>query len=132
MSKYNYRHNVYKTGTTTSIAIGDIECYTPTIIYYIRVRLKDKVYYIDNNMDLCDQANAEPSLLYNFDQIKSMIEKFEKDYSWKFVFIGADIDAIAEATKLNIETKHAHSVDRTDPNWVSECAFIMREEINNF
>lgn len=72
------------------------------------------------------------SLLYNFDQIKSMIEKFEKDYSWKFVFIGADIDAIAEATKLNIETKYAHSVDRTDPNWVSECAFIMCEEINNF
>lgn len=78
MSKYNYRHNVYKTGTTTGIAIGDIECYTPTIIYYVRVRLKDKVYYIDNNMDLCDQANAEP---FRLNEAKKLTKKLRERFN---------------------------------------------------
>lgn len=35
-------------------------------------------------------------------QVKALIERQQNDYNWEFVFLGANIDAIAEAGKIGI------------------------------
>ncbi len=47
------------------------------------------------------QENA--SREYGYTQIKAMIEKQKKEYDWEFIFLGANIDAKAEAEKFGID-----------------------------
>jgi uncharacterized protein YegL len=42
------------------------------------------------------------SKIYNHEQIKSMIEHQSKVYSWQFLFIGANIDAISTGSALGV------------------------------
>jgi hypothetical protein len=46
------------------------------------------------------QENA--SREYTYDKIKSMIERQKSKYGWEFIFLGANIDAIAEAERFGI------------------------------
>ncbi len=39
---------------------------------------------------------------YSYKDIKRMVEKEQKKYGWEFLFLGANIDAIAEGGKLGI------------------------------
>lgn len=39
---------------------------------------------------------------YTYDKIRSMIEYQKSKYGWEFIFLGANIDAIAEAEKFGI------------------------------
>lgn len=41
-------------------------------------------------------------------KIKEMIEHQQDKYSWMFMFIGANMDAISEASALGINASHAH------------------------
>lgn len=41
--------------------------------------------------------------------VKEMIEHQQSKYSWTFVFLGANMDAVYEATSLGINASHAHS-----------------------
>lgn len=41
------------------------------------------------------------------EQISGMIKRQEKDYNWKFVYLGANQDAFAEAAHLNINVQRA-------------------------
>lgn len=41
--------------------------------------------------------------------VKEMIEHQQSKYSWTFVFLGANMDAVDEATSLGINASHAHS-----------------------
>lgn len=43
---------------------------------------------------------------YDYPQVKKMIERKQEE-SWEFVFMGANIDAIEEASKLGIQSDHA-------------------------
>ncbi len=47
------------------------------------------------------------SINYNYDQVKKMIEKEQKKYGWEFIFIGANIDACAEAERFGIRRERA-------------------------
>ena len=47
------------------------------------------------------------SINYNYDQVKKMIEKEQKEYGWEFIFIGANIDACAEAERFGIRRERA-------------------------
>ena len=47
------------------------------------------------------QENA--SIEYGYKQIKTMIEKQKKEFNWEFIFLGANIDATAEARKFGID-----------------------------
>ena len=47
------------------------------------------------------------SINYNYDQVKKMIEKEQKEYGWEFIFIGANIDACAEAERFGIRKERA-------------------------
>ena len=41
--------------------------------------------------------------------VKDMIEHQQTKYSWQFMFLGANIDAVAEADSLGITASHAHT-----------------------
>ena len=47
------------------------------------------------------------SMNYNYNQVKKMIEKEQKEYGWEFIFIGANIDACAEAERFGIRKERA-------------------------
>lgn len=51
---------------------------------------------------------------YNKLKVKAMIEKATNDYKWNFVFMGANIDSVAEASSLGISSRHAvdYSADK--------------------
>lgn len=44
---------------------------------------------------------------YTYSRIKSMIEKQKNNYGWEFIFLGANIDAVAEAEKFGIDSSRA-------------------------
>lgn len=44
---------------------------------------------------------------YSYDKIKQMIEHEKRKYSWEFIFLGANIDAIATAAKFGIDEDKA-------------------------
>lgn len=45
--------------------------------------------------------------------IKEMIEHQQTKYSWQFMFLGANIDAVAEADSLGIAASHSHTYTAT-------------------
>lgn len=45
---------------------------------------------------------------YTLDQIKKMVERQRYEYSWEFVFLGANIDAFAAAQSYGINTQNAY------------------------
>jgi len=51
------------------------------------------------------QENA--SREYSYDKIKKMIEYQKTKYGWEFIFLGANIDAVAEAEKFGIDSTYA-------------------------
>ena len=44
---------------------------------------------------------------YTAQRVRGMIEHQQQKYSWQFVFLGANMDAVSEARKLGISAKYA-------------------------
>lgn len=44
---------------------------------------------------------------YTYERVRHMIERQEKKYGWEFLFLGANIDAAAEAKRFGIDASHA-------------------------
>ena len=44
---------------------------------------------------------------YSVEEVRSMIEKEQKEYGWEFLFLGANIDAVAEASRYGIQAERA-------------------------
>ncbi len=44
---------------------------------------------------------------YDYDKVRKMIERQKKKYGWEFLFLGANIDAAAEARRFGIGEDHA-------------------------
>ena len=51
------------------------------------------------------QENA--SRRYTYDKVRRMIERQKEVYHWEFIFLGANIDAAAEAARFGIDSHHA-------------------------
>jgi len=47
------------------------------------------------------------SRTYSADRVREMIRRQEEKYGWTFLFLGANIDAIASANHIGISKKHA-------------------------
>lgn len=47
------------------------------------------------------------SHMYDYSKVKQMIERQQKKYNWEFLFLGANIDAAGEASKLGIHKDRA-------------------------
>lgn len=116
-------------GTALLDAIGIT--LTSVMLYYETIHKNNRPQKVNVIVTILTDGEENSSHLYDFNQIKKMIETYENKCSWKIVFIGADIDAIAEAAKLNIEASRTYQVDRSDSNWVSNCACVMCEAIDD-
>jgi len=44
---------------------------------------------------------------YTYEKVKQMIERQKNKYGWEFLFLGANIDAAAEASRFGIDKDHA-------------------------
>ena len=44
---------------------------------------------------------------YSLDRVRRMVERQQKQYHWEFLFLGANIDAIAEASRFGIHASRA-------------------------
>ncbi|MBP3237475.1 MAG: VWA domain-containing protein [Lachnospiraceae bacterium] len=44
---------------------------------------------------------------YSYDKVRKMIEDKQKEFGWEFIFLGANIDAVAEAGRFGIKADHA-------------------------
>ena len=44
---------------------------------------------------------------YNLDKVKRLIQKQQEKYHWEFMFLGANIDAVAAAGRIGISAKRA-------------------------
>lgn len=62
----------------------------------------DKVMFVITT-DGMENASNE----YNYEKIKKMVEWQKEKYGWEFIFIGANIDAIATAAKFGIGSDRA-------------------------
>lgn len=47
------------------------------------------------------------SRLYSYDRVRRMIERQKEKYHWEFLFVGANIDAVAEASRFGIHASRA-------------------------
>ncbi|MBR1442996.1 MAG: VWA domain-containing protein [Firmicutes bacterium] len=73
---------------------------------------------IHSNMDENERPNKtifvittdgmeNSSKMYSYDKIKEMIKRQQKKYDWEFIFIGANIDSVAEADRIGIKKERA-------------------------
>ncbi|MBO7681491.1 MAG: hypothetical protein J6T17_01915, partial [Clostridia bacterium] len=44
---------------------------------------------------------------YSYERVKKMIKQQQSKYGWEFLFLGANIDAAAEAGRFGIDAGHA-------------------------
>lgn len=58
---------------------------------------KDNVLFVINT-DGFENASRE----YNNQQIKELVEHYEKKHEWKFIFLGANMDAFSVGTNMGI------------------------------
>lgn len=49
------------------------------------------------------------SIEFNKSAVKEMIEHQQDKYSWTFIFLGANMDAVEEAASLGIAATHSHT-----------------------
>lgn len=47
------------------------------------------------------------SMSYSLQKVREMIAHQQEKYSWQFIFLGANMDAVSEAGKLGISAKYA-------------------------
>lgn len=50
---------------------------------------------------------------YSYEKVKEMIERQKDKYNWEFIFLGANIDASKEASRLGIREDYAMQYDNT-------------------
>lgn len=51
---------------------------------------------------------------FTYQKIKDLIKQKEKECGWRFIFLGANIDAIEEASQLGINTEDAYNFEATN------------------
>lgn len=64
---------------------------------------------------------------YTYDKVRCMIERQKERYGWEFLFLGANIDAAAEAKRFGIDESMAAKAHCK--KWSSEAVFIQIESI---
>jgi uncharacterized protein YegL len=87
-----------------------------TLSYFMEKKLDDPtsydmclIYVVTDGMENC-------SKFYNSDQIASQIKNAEENYNIKIVYLGANQDAIMEASKYGIAPERAMNYSETSQN----------------
>ena len=91
----------YRAGGTTAL-LDSVGNTIDTVGSYKDVDSKNNKVVVAIITDGKENASRE----YSKDVVKKLIEKKQEE-GWEFVFLGANIDAVTEAGKLGISSKHA-------------------------
>ena len=84
-------------------ALGDAVCHIGNIHKYARGEdVPERTMFV---ITTDGQENA--SRRYTYDKVRRMIEQKKKDCGWEFLFLGANIDAAAEAGRFGIGADRA-------------------------
>lgn len=62
----------------------------------------DKVLFV-----ITTDGMENSSVEYSYDRVKMMIERQKEQYGWEFIFLGANIDALATAQRFGIDASRA-------------------------
>jgi len=54
-------------------------------------------------------GHENASCEFSYDQVKRMIEHQSENYSWEFIFMGANIDAVKEGNRLGIAADRSYN-----------------------
>ena len=90
----------YEVGGSTALldAVGETIEHIKSIHKYARPEdVPDKTLFV-----IITDGMENASHKYNRSQIKSMISAMREEKKWEFIFLGADIDAYSEASKIGI------------------------------
>ena len=95
----------YRTGGSTALldAIGDSIRYISHLHKSMpRSQAPEKTIFV-----ITTDGMENSSRKYTYADIRKKIEKRKNKYGWEFLFLGANIDAIAEAGRFGIDADHA-------------------------
>ncbi len=90
--------------------------------YSAKEQRADRVLFVITT-DGLENASRE----YTYDKIREMVEKQKVKYGWEFIFLGANIDAIATAARFGISTDRAANYHAD-----SEGTRLNYEAVNHF
>lgn len=54
------------------------------------------------------------SIEFTYEQVRNMIEHQREKYSWEFIFMGANIDAVKEAESIGIGSENAYEFEASE------------------
>ena len=94
----------YVRGCTALLdAVGDAIHHIGNIHKYAREEdVPEKTIFI-----ITTDGMENASRRYNYNKVRRMIERQKEKYNWEFIFLGANIDAAAEAAKIGIGASRA-------------------------
>lgn len=94
----------YVRGCTALLdAIGDAIHHIGNVHKYAREEDRpEKTLFI-----ITTDGQENSSRRYSYDKVKSMVERQKERFGWEFIFMGANIDAIAEAGRFGISPDRA-------------------------
>jgi hypothetical protein len=74
--------------------------------------------------DGMENASSE----FNYEKIQQLIKHQQEKYSWEFIFMGANIDAVKEAESIGIQMDNAFNFEATETG-VEEMYSVMCEAV---
>ena len=86
----------------------------------------DKVLFVITT-DGMENASRE----FSYDRIKSMIEHQKSKYSWEFIFLGANIDAVDVATRFGVARNRAQNF-HNDSEGIALNYAVVSETVASF
>ena len=86
----------------------------------------DKVLFVITT-DGMENASRE----FNYDKIKSMIERQKSKYGWEFIFLGANIDAVEVADRFGVARNRAQNF-HNDSEGIALNYAVVSETVASF
>jgi uncharacterized protein YegL len=68
------------------------------------------------------------SVEFNYEKVKSLIQRQQTNNNWEFIFLGANMDAVKEANHLGIERENAFNFEASNVG-VEEMYFRVNEVV---
>lgn len=97
----NLTEKEYYVGSCTALldAVGDAIRHISNIHKYARPEdVPERTLFI-----ITTDGQENSSRRYNYEQIRDLIDRRKSKYGWEFLFLGANIDAAAEAKRFGID-----------------------------
>lgn len=127
----NITDKEYTTGGGTALldAVGEAVKHISNIHKYAREedRPEHTIFVIITD------GYENSSIRYDYHAVKKLIEKQKEKFGWEFIFLGANIDAAAEADRLgisrNMSMSYACCEEEIESNFeaVNACCDVVRE-----